>query len=108
MSRRKAMEPHCCSCRSSSRIACAPMTTRCALCAGAGEGFGFIFVIDVENEQSAVDGFGERAGKNELTAFVGFAGEAQVLFAKRGAARDHVVDEFVEQGVVVHCSHLFR
>ena len=29
----RAMEPPCCSCRSSPRIAWAPMTTRCALCA---------------------------------------------------------------------------
>src|SRR5712692_8160072 len=56
----------------------------------------------MENEQSAVDGFGERAGKNEFAALAGFAGKAQVFFAEGDAAIDHVVDEVVEQGVVVH------
>ena len=74
----------------------------------AGERFDFAFVIHLENEQGAVDGFGERAGQNELAAFAGFAGEAQVFFAKRNAARDHVVDQFVEQSVVIHRGHLFR
>src|SRR6266403_484742 len=32
----------------------------------AGEGFNFALVVYVENEQGAVDGFGERAGENEV------------------------------------------
>src|SRR5260370_12856769 len=73
----------------------------------AGEGFNFALVVYVENEQGAVDGFGERAGENEFAAFAGFAGKAQMFFAERDSARDHVVDQFVEQGVVVHRGHLF-
>ena len=56
----------------------------------------------MENEQGAVDRIGERAGENELTAFAGLAGKAQMFFAEGDPARDHVVDKFVEQGVVVH------
>ncbi len=72
----------------------------------AGEGFDFASFIHVKYEQSAVDGFGERAAKDKFAALAGFAGQAQVFFAERRAAIDHVVDEFVEQGVVVHGVHL--
>src|SRR5258708_39414981 len=74
----------------------------------AGEGFDFAFDVHGKNEQRALGGWGERAAENEFTAFAGFAGEAQMFFAERGAARDHVVDEFVEQCVVIHRVHLFR
>jgi hypothetical protein len=56
----------------------------------------------VKNEQGTVDGLGQRAGEDKFAAFAGFSGEAQVLFAERDAARDHVINEFIEQGVVVH------
>src|SRR6267154_2227739 len=74
----------------------------------AGESFDFAFVVHMENEQGAVDGIGERTGENEFAVFAGFAGEAQVFFAEGDAARNHIVDKFVEQGVVVHRLHLLR
>lgn len=67
-----------------------------------GEGFDFAFIVHAENEQGAIDGFGERTGKDQFASFAGFAREAQVFFAEGDAAIDHIVDEFVEQGVVVH------
>ena len=60
----------------------------------------------MENEQGAVDRFGDRTGKDQFVSFAGFACEAQMIFAEGDAARDHVFDKFVEQGVVVHRMHL--
>jgi len=44
----------------------------------------------------AVDRFGECACEYEFTPLARFAGEAQVFFAERDAARDHIVHKFVE------------
>src|SRR4029077_11947247 len=38
----------------------------------AGEVFDFGFVVDVKNEESAVDGFAKRSAHHELAAFAGF------------------------------------
>ncbi len=44
----------------------------------------------------------KRAGKNDFATFTGLVCEAQVLLAEWHAARDKVIDNLVEQGVVVH------
>ncbi len=50
----------------------------------------------------------EAGDEGESSLPTTFACEAQVFFAKGDAARDHVVDKFVEQGVVIHRLHLLR
>jgi len=51
---------------------------------------------------------GESARESEFSSLMRLGRKAQMFFAERDAARDHVVDKFVEQGVVVHRVHLFR
>jgi hypothetical protein len=50
----------------------------------------------MEDQEGAVNRFGERACKKEFASVTGFAREAEVLFAKGSTFRDHVVDKFIE------------
>jgi hypothetical protein len=54
----------------------------------------------MENDQSAVGGFGKRTGENDFAAFTSLVGKAQMLLAERSAAGHEVIDNFVEERVI--------
>jgi len=62
----------------------------------------------MKNNQSAVGGLGKRAGKKDFTALASLGGQAQVFAAEGRATGGKVIDNFVEQGVVVHRVDSFR
>ena len=64
---------------------------------GGGAGGG-----GAEDEESAVGGFGERAGEKEFAAEVGFAGEREMRVAEGSASGNEVVDYFIEEGEIRH------
>jgi hypothetical protein len=55
-----------------------------------------------EDEESAVGGFGERSGEDEIAAEMRFAGKEKMLVAKRSAASYEVVDYFIEESEIGH------
>src|SRR5882762_1700881 len=68
----------------------------------AGEGFGVALICGTKNDQGSVGRVGERAGKNDFATFTSLVCKAQVFLAERSATGDKIIDNFVEQGVVIH------
>ena len=68
----------------------------------AGERFDDGRVVGAEDEQGFVGRVGEGAGEEEFAAVVGLAGVAQVIVAIGAAARQVIVDDFVDQREISH------
>jgi len=74
--------------------------TICDVGIGGGELLGDDGRVGFEEEHGGVNGIGERAGENELTAVGELPGQIEMGGAKLGAAGEVVVGHFVEEEVV--------